>query len=183
MGVLDGQAVDEAVTNPAFINKNQDDQMPNQLDFTSANPLMGPIVTNIQLLVNAIFSFVGTTKSTTYNVLPTWLSNNFGTPADSVYERVTAIDEAFDPVTGAFAERDGIVACATGGTTVTAVFSQPFPDTNYSVVCGFVNQFDPNPIFLQYMITALAASGFTATLNAPPDSGNYALNYQATRFR
>jgi hypothetical protein len=100
MGVLDGQAVAAAITNPAFINKNISDQMPNQLDFTSATSGFGASVINIQRAVNALFSFVGENPAAAFNATPPWATSNRGISTDSVFVRVEAIDTAFSPVTG-----------------------------------------------------------------------------------
>ena len=182
MGVLNGQPVNQSITNAAFINKNVADQDPNQLDFTSAQTGFGPSVINIQKCVNAIFSFVGTVTSSAYNALPAWVTNNFGTPTDTLFARVEAIDAAFTAASGSRATRAGVVTAATGVTAITASFSSPFSDTNYAVTVAFINQIDAYPIFMQSMITYKSASGFVVTMNAPTDSVNYSMNYIASRF-
>lgn len=183
MGVLDGQSVNAATTNPAFINKNISDQMPNQLDFTSSASGFGSNVINIQKTVNAIFSFVGASLSSAYNSLPSWVTNNFGTSTDTIFSRVSSIDSAFSPSNGTLAFRAGNVNLANAVTSATATFSTAFSDTNYFVSCAFVNKTDANPIFLQAVITTVSATGFIATFNAPTDTANYSLNYQASRAR
>ena len=179
MGVVDGQPVSAEITNPAFINKNQADQMPNQLDFTSAQSGFGSSVFNIQKCINAIFSFAGAITSAAYNALPAWVTNNFGTPTDTLFARVSAIDAAFNPASGALAGRAGNVSIPVSAASVTATFTTALTGTNYVVLIGFVNTLDASPIFLQAMVTYRATTGFVATLNAQTDSTNYVLTYWA----
>ena len=76
MGVLDGQSVSAAVTNPAFINKNQDDVMPNQLGLTRA--FSGPSIADIQQAINNIYSASGVSESTSgtnYNAVTGTITN------------------------------------------------------------------------------------------------------------
>ena len=100
MGVSDGQPVNASVTNPAFINKNIDDQMPNKLDFTNNDPISGPSIINSQRNWNSFASFLGMAINGVYNLLPTWATSNRGLSTNTVFQRVAAIDTAFDPSTG-----------------------------------------------------------------------------------
>lgn len=99
-GVTDGQPVNAAITNAAFIEKNADDQMPHKLDFTDTDPVSGAAVTNIQRNINAIASYLGASLNQVFNYLPTWATTNRGLSNNSVFQRVEAIDTAFDPSTG-----------------------------------------------------------------------------------
>jgi len=96
MGVLDGQPVSAAITNPAFINKNVDDTMPNKLGFT--RPLSGPSIPDIQAAVNKLYTTTGASESTTgtnYNATPSTIVN--GTSHETA---LTALADKFDPATG-----------------------------------------------------------------------------------
>lgn len=98
MGVLDGQAVDAAVTNPAFINKNQNDQMPNQLGFTRA--LSGTSIADIQAAVNKIYTATGaseTQSGTTYNATAGTITNG-----QSYQTALGELAGKFSPSTGHF---------------------------------------------------------------------------------
>ena len=99
-GVQDGQDVSAAVTDPAFIWKNANDQMPCQLDFVYTNPSSGGFVYDIQKNINALTSFLGAVLNSAYNALPTWANSNRGTSSDNVQTRVTYIDAAFDASSG-----------------------------------------------------------------------------------
>lgn len=74
MGVIDGQSVNAAVTNPAFINKNIDDVMPNKLGFSRA--LSGASLDDIQASVNKLYAASGASESQTGTV--------YGAPAGTV---------------------------------------------------------------------------------------------------
>lgn len=100
MGVLDGQSVNAAVTDAAFISKNQDDAMPNKLDFTNADVASGTQLTNIQRNTNSLASFLGALVNQVYNYLPSWATNNLGVNTNSVFQRVEAVDAAFNSTTG-----------------------------------------------------------------------------------
>jgi hypothetical protein len=100
MGVQDGQDVSAGVTNPAFINKNIDDTTPSRLGLGSTQVDQGPSITWAQRQFNSVASFVGVAINGVYNLLPYWLANNRGAPTDNVFQRVNAIDAAFDPATG-----------------------------------------------------------------------------------
>lgn len=97
MGVLDGQAVDAGVTNPAFINKNQNDTMPNVLAFT--HPLSGLSIVDIQLAVNRLYTASGATDSggtgTAYNATPNTIFNG-----QTYQSCLTTLAGEFDPATG-----------------------------------------------------------------------------------
>lgn len=119
-GVTDGQAVSAAVTNPAFIIKNADDNMPNNLGFTSTDPTQGSSVTKTQRFLNAVSSFLGVATSAVYNVIPSWTSNVVGASTDAIFTRVNLITALFKGSGGhehTGADGDGPVIGASGGGT------------------------------------------------------------------
>lgn len=73
----------------------------------------------------------------------------------------------------------GVSSISNGASTVSVVFTTPFADTSYAIVCYVLNVTDATPIQLTTVITTKATTGFTATLNAPTDSANYVLSYIA----
>jgi hypothetical protein len=64
-----------------------------------------------------------------------------------------------------------------GADSVSVVFSTLMANTNYAVIASIVNVTDANPISLIPVISDKQTTGFTATFNAPTDSGNYVLDY------
>lgn len=96
MGVLDGQPVNQAITNPAFINKNINDVMPNQLGF--ARPLSGPTIADIQRAVNNLYTATGvseTQNGTDYNAASGTILNG-----DSHLVALTKLANKFHSATG-----------------------------------------------------------------------------------
>lgn len=96
MGVLDGQSVNAAITNPAFINKNQDDVMPNMLGFSRAGS--GSTITDVQQDINFLFTATGVSEShdgTTYNAPASTIANG-----DTYETALTKLADKFDPSTG-----------------------------------------------------------------------------------
>jgi hypothetical protein len=96
VGVLDGQPVSAAITNPAFINKNQDDTMANKLSFARA--LSGSSIDDIQAAVNKLYDATGASESTTGTVYNA--PANTITDGDSHETALTDLADKFHPVTG-----------------------------------------------------------------------------------
>ena len=99
-GVVNGQPINAAVTNAAFLDKNTDTSTVYNIALNSAEAGLGSTVTSIQTFLNAVSSYVGVALTSAYNALPTWMTSNRGTYSDSLFARVSAIDTAFDPSTG-----------------------------------------------------------------------------------
>ncbi len=96
MGVLDGEPVSQAITNPAFINKNQDDVMPNVLGFD--NPGSGTAIDNIQEAINTLWTTTGATETvagTVYDAPASTIANG-----DSHELSLYLLAAKFDPATG-----------------------------------------------------------------------------------
>lgn len=69
MGVIDGQPVDAATTNPAFLDQNQNDVMHGILGMDNAVPASGAVLGNIQGGINHLLTTTGATEvadGTTY---------------------------------------------------------------------------------------------------------------------
>lgn len=98
MGVMDGQPVSAAITNPAFINKNINDSMPNILGFTRA--LSGASIADIQVAVNKLYTATGASETqtgTVYNATPGTITNG-----QDYQTALTELAGKFDPATGHF---------------------------------------------------------------------------------
>lgn len=96
MGIIDGQKVNQAVTNPAFINKNVDDVMVNQLGFN--RPMSGSSIADIQATANKLYTATGaseTLSGTTYQAPPSTISDG-----DSHALALGKVARKFDPATG-----------------------------------------------------------------------------------
>lgn len=62
------------------------------------------------------------------------------------------------------------------------VFGTAFASTSYDINFSFTNVTDTDPIFLIGIITTKSTTGFTVTFNAPTDSSNYLLEYEAATY-
>jgi hypothetical protein len=97
-GVVDGQAVSAAVTNPAFIEKNANDTMPFILGLADTTSPSGAAVTNPQQYLNTLGTTTGATQTVAGTVYgaPTATINN----GDSHQAAFTKIANKFHPTTG-----------------------------------------------------------------------------------
>ena len=95
MGVLDGQSVSAAVTNPAFINKNINDQMPNVLGLTNT---FSPTISDIQAAANRLYTATGVSEissGTNYNATSGTITNG-----QSYQTALGILANKFDAMTG-----------------------------------------------------------------------------------
>ena len=99
---------------------------------------------------------------------------------DDTTDRFKRTDKDPADITGGSAFRADCAAVSNGATSVTVVFSSVFADTSYTANAIFENTTDANPIFQPVNITNKTTTGFTASWNAPVDSGNYTLCYSAS---
>lgn len=98
MGVADGQAVSAAVTNPAFINKNQADTMPFTLGLSSTAGGDGAAIASIQATFNKLYAATGaseTQSGTVYGAPASTVSNG-----DSYQTAVFKLSTKFSPSVG-----------------------------------------------------------------------------------
>lgn len=142
-GVSNGQAVNAAVTNAAFIFKNADDSTSNLLSLTNGVSASGGSITNIQRQFNSLASFLGASTNQVYNYLPTWSNNDVGVSTDTVKTRADDLTAKFNSSaghkhTGAAGDAPqidvttgitGTITVANGGTGRTTL-------TNHGVLVG-----------------------------------------------
>lgn len=100
MGVLDGQAVSAAVTNPAFLDANADDTGIGKITLANVDPASGSTVDNLQREHNSAASFMGKTLNTSATDSPAWVNNQVGAVGDSLFDRADELTERFDATTG-----------------------------------------------------------------------------------
>lgn len=100
MSVTNGQPVDAPTTNAAYLDKNQDTSTQFNIQLASPVSSDGSTVTRTQRCLNALSSFMGVATSAVYNILPSWATNNRGSSTNNIFQRVEAIDTAFDGTTG-----------------------------------------------------------------------------------
>lgn len=79
--------------------------------------------------------------------------------------------------TGVLVARSGTQAISNGSPTVDITFSSAMASTAYAIEYSIINTTDATPIFLQGVVTTIATTGFTITLNAAADTANYSVTY------
>lgn len=102
MGVIDGQPVSAAVTNPAFLDADSDDTALGKLSLNNiSDPTnSGSAVNNIQREFNAISAFTGKPTNVAKDYTPPWINNQVGTPTDTLFVRSNLITGLFDGTLG-----------------------------------------------------------------------------------
>lgn len=97
MGVLDGQPVDAATTNPAFLDANQDDTALGIISLANGQPASGAPIGNVQGSLNNLLTGTGATETTPGTQ---YSSNTVITDGDSHETALGKIDAKFDDTTG-----------------------------------------------------------------------------------
>lgn len=77
--------------------------------------------------------------------------------------------------------REGRQSLSISQTSTNISFDFDFDDTNFQVVCTFLNTTDLSPSQYGYVVTAKSVGGFTVEFSGAMDSGNYELHWLATR--
>lgn len=161
MGILDGQAVSAAITNPAFISKNQDDVMPNKLGLSRT--LSGTSIADVQATLNKLYTATGASESqtgTTYNATPSTITNG-----DSYEFALKELAGKFDPATGHFhtgAAGDGPILNVVR-TAAASGFTPAFGNIVFSPGSGiYLNQSGPViTVSSTVSTTFISATGYT----------------------
>jgi hypothetical protein len=96
MSVFDGQSVNAAVTNAAYVSRTVDTSTTGKIDLNNADAASGTGVTNAQRSLNGQASFTGAAANGTYDQKPTWTNNNYGVSTDDLKTRVDSLDGALD---------------------------------------------------------------------------------------
>jgi len=98
-GIVNGTPVDEANTNPAFLDANGDDTALGKISFNdqdvNAPTVSGPAMVNIQREKNSIESWMGKVAGLAYNALPTFTNSQGFTAVESFLARLEALSQKF----------------------------------------------------------------------------------------
>lgn len=97
MGVIDGQPVDAATTNPAFLDQNQDDVAHGILGMDNAVPASGAVIGNVQGTLNQLKDGTGATEVTPGTV---YTSQKRVTNGQNHPTAISNLDTAFHETTG-----------------------------------------------------------------------------------
>lgn len=97
MGVLDGQPVSAAVTNPAFLDANNDDTALGKISLNNISDpsVSGTVVTNIQREFNALSSYTGKPTNVAITTKPAWANSQVGSSTDSLFIRSDSLTQRF----------------------------------------------------------------------------------------
>lgn len=172
MSVTNGQVANQTTFNNAFVSRTTDTSTTGKLALNNADTVSGTSVPNPQREHNSIAYYVGKALNGVKDLLPAWTSTNVGSPTDNITERVEALTAAFGATSRAAVEPISISV-----DTVAVTFSTPWVDAAYVLDFCFENLIDASPIFLQGIVTARDANGFTVKLNAVTDTADYTMNY------
>jgi len=101
-GIIDGQPVDQANSNPAWIAANGDDEALGKIKLNDQDLSLvsGPAIDNIQREHNSSASFLGKAINAIKNLLPSWTSDQGFVANQDVYTRVDGISNKFKTVGG-----------------------------------------------------------------------------------
>jgi len=91
MSVSDGEKVNAAITNAAFVSRTTDSNTTGKLDLENADVASGSSITNVQKELNGQASFVGDATNGAENRVPTWASDVIGTANEPVKDRVESV--------------------------------------------------------------------------------------------
>lgn len=172
--ITNGQLANQTSFNNAFVSRTVNTSTVGKLDLNNAAAESGTAISNSQRELNSLASFLGKALNIAKDALPSWTSDDVGTLSDDIFERV-------DALTIQTARRAAVFAIPDATQTFTVTFSTPWVDNEYVADFCFENTSDADPIFLQGMITARDADGFSVTMNAPTDTANYKMNYSVKK--
>jgi hypothetical protein len=99
-GVVNGQPVDETITNNAFIFKTDDDTFTGELTAASVEATAGATVNSIQQEHNSIASFAGKTINTAAGAVPSYTNNQGFTNGENLRTRIDNVSAKFHNTTG-----------------------------------------------------------------------------------
>lgn len=104
MSVANGQPANSTTFNNAFISKTVDSTTAANIELADASVIQGTSVAKSQREFNSLNSFVGKSINTAKDALPSWSSNETGSPTDNLKNRIEAHDvylgDKFDLATG-----------------------------------------------------------------------------------
>lgn len=96
MGVVDGTAVSAAITNPAFLDADQDDTGVGKYTLNNADAVSGSSIANVQRELNSLNSFTGSSSNQVYNQLPSYTNNNGFSVNETLRTRLDGVSLKFD---------------------------------------------------------------------------------------
>lgn len=95
MPVYNGQDVSEEITNPAFLDAQEDDTAAGKISFHNIDAVSGANIDNIQRNINAICSAMGISPNQVYNYLYGWANSIVGLTTSSSRDKIEALVNRF----------------------------------------------------------------------------------------
>lgn len=120
MPVNDGQSVNAAVTNAAFLDSTVDDTATGKITLANVEAVSGSSVTNIQREHNSIASFVGKALNAVKDFLPTYTNNQGFTANETLLDRIDALTAKFHSISGH--SHDGTDGSGAPISSITTIF-------------------------------------------------------------
>jgi len=99
---------------------------------------------------------------------------------DDVNERFVRTTKDPSDIASGADSRIGCETISSGVKTLSATYSTPLADTNYSLNLSWENIVDATPLFQPFIVTVKTTTGFTVEWNVNTDSVNYELCYNAS---
>ena len=96
MSVSDGQKVNAAVTNAAFMSRTTDTSTTGKVDLNNADAASGTSISNAQREHNSSASFTGKAVNVAENATPTWTSDSIGTANQPIKNRVDSVQSVVE---------------------------------------------------------------------------------------
>ena len=99
---------------------------------------------------------------------------------DDVEERMVRTTKDPSDIASGADSRIGCETVGSGVKTLSATYTTPLADTNYSLNVSWENTVDASPLFQPFMITTKLTTGFTIEWSVDTDTTNYELCYNAS---
>jgi hypothetical protein len=100
MPVYNGQDVSAEITNPAFLDAQDDDTAAGRISFHNTDTASGGNVDNIQRNINSICSALGINANEVYNYLISWANSYVGLSSSDAKSKIEALVNRFLAVGG-----------------------------------------------------------------------------------
>lgn len=100
MSVSNGQIADEDTFNNAFLSRTVDTSTVGRVDLGNLVAASGPVMLNIQRILNSFASFMGATTGMAFDGVPTWTGTYVGSVGDSLKARAEALIARFSGTSG-----------------------------------------------------------------------------------
>lgn len=113
MSISDGQKVNAANSNSAWVSKTSDDTKVGKLDLADTDPASGATINNVQRELNSEASFTGKATNAAENATPTYTSDAVGIANEDLQARAGALTVRVDSNTTAIVQNQSDISLNT----------------------------------------------------------------------